>query len=101
MSPVPASCSSLSGYLKQHLASEQGALDAYTRLLDGRPDDLVTYLVRLILRDEERHHELFLEIRNSLESAVEWSDMTPRGDVAHRSPSGFAAIMVAPCNGDG
>ena len=43
MSPVPASYSSLSGYLKQHLASEQGALDAYTRLLDGRPDDLVTY----------------------------------------------------------
>ena len=45
MSPVPASYSSLSGYLKQHLASEQGALDAYTRLLDGRPDDLVTLTI--------------------------------------------------------
>jgi len=65
-------------YLKGHLETEQGALDAYAGLIDGRQDDIIGYLVKTILADEERHHALFGEILNSLESKIGWKDIEPR-----------------------
>lgn len=78
MPPIPTDYVSLTTYLQSHLDTERGALEAYERLVSGRPDDLVTYLVKAILRDEARHHELFGELLNSLESKIRWEEITPR-----------------------
>lgn len=81
MGTIPTNYVALTDYLGEHLEAEQGALDAYQRLLDRRSeetDDAVSYLIRTILADEARHHEIFAEILNSLESIVRWEDITPR-----------------------
>ena len=69
---------SLTVYLKRHLEAEQEVLEAYQRLVDDRPDDIISYLIRTIVMDESRHHELFTEILNSLQSKVRWEEMSPR-----------------------
>ena len=78
MSTIPTNYVALSEYIGEHLRTEQGALDAYSRLIEDRPDDAITYLIRTILKDEARHHEIFAEILNSLESIIRWEDITPR-----------------------
>ena len=81
MGTIPTNYVALTDYLGEHLSAEQGALDAYQRLLDRRSDetdDAVSYLIRTILADEARHHEIFAQILNSLESIVRWEDITPR-----------------------
>lgn len=75
---VPTDYAGLTAYLDGHLEAEQTALDAYQRLVDERPDDIITYLIRTILKDEARHHELFAEISNSLKSKIRWEEVTPR-----------------------
>ncbi len=78
MSKVPTDYVGMTKYLKGHLETEQGALEAYTTLVESRPDDIISYLIRTILADEERHHALFGEILNSLESKIGWKDVEPR-----------------------
>jgi bacterioferritin (cytochrome b1) len=78
MSTIPTDYVALTDYLTEHLETEQGALDAYERLIEDRPEDAISYLIRTILKDEARHHELFADILNSLESIVRWEDITPR-----------------------
>ncbi len=74
---VPTHYEALSDYLGRHVRAEQGALDAYAAALEGRPDDVASYLIAMILADEERHHGIFLEIQNSLESRIQWRDIEP------------------------
>lgn len=74
---VPTHYEALSDYLGRHVRAEQGALDAYAAVLEGRPDDVASYLIGMILADEERHHEIFLELQNSLESRIQWRDIEP------------------------
>ncbi len=53
MAAIPTNYVAPTEYLAGHLRAEQGALDAYQRMIDGRPvDDAVTYLIAAILRDE-------------------------------------------------
>jgi len=78
VSKVPTDYVGMTKYLRGHLETEQGALEAYASLVDGRPDDIISYLIKKILADEERHHALFGEILNSLESKIGWKDVEPR-----------------------
>ena len=68
---VPTHYAALSAYLKEHVEAEEHALNAYEALLDGRPEDAASYLIRLILQDEERHHQLFLDMHETLESRMQ------------------------------
>jgi rubrerythrin len=77
MSAIPSNYVGLSRYLQHHIDAEQGALDAYGKLVADRDDDMVSYLIHTILSDEARHHELFREILNSLESKIRWDDVEP------------------------
>lgn len=78
MTTIPTHYGALASYLENHLRAEQGALDAYQRVVDGHPDDIVCYLIGMILDDESRHHRLFTEILNSLESKIRWENISPR-----------------------
>lgn len=77
MKSVPSDYVALASYLQGHLDSEQGALEAYERIVEKRDDDMITYLLRSILRDEARHHEVFTEMVNSLESRIRWQTIEP------------------------
>ncbi|MGI9644606.1 MAG: hypothetical protein ACR2O6_04770 [Ilumatobacteraceae bacterium] len=69
---VPTHYQALAAYLGEHVDAEEHALTAYEELLEGRPDDVVTYIVGMILADEERHHEIFGEFRDTLTSRMRW-----------------------------
>lgn len=75
---IPTNYAALASYLEDHLRAEQGALDAYQQVVDDHPGDVVDYLIRMILDDEARHHSLFSDILNSLESKISWDDISPR-----------------------
>ena len=94
MADIPTEMVALSDYLGEHVAAEQEALDAYVRLVDGRPGDIVSYLVGLILEDEKRHHEVFLTMRNTLESSIHWREIEPRLPSPHVNPAGIDGILA-------
>lgn len=74
---IPTQYEALSDYLGQHVQAEEGALSAYKAALEGRPDDIVSYLVGMILEDEARHHAIFSEFQNTLQSRIKWRSIEP------------------------
>jgi len=64
-------------HVKEHLQSEQAALDVYTELR-ANAVGAVAYLIDLILADEARHHQLFSDLVQAL---------TPPGRVVPASGS--------------
>ena len=69
---VPTHYAALSTYLGQHVEAEEQALRAYEELLANRPNDIATYLMRMILRDEAHHHQMFADMRETLENRIHW-----------------------------
>ncbi len=64
--------------LQNHGAREGAALEAYKRVLEESSASAgVRYLVRLILEDEQRHHQVFAEMANALQSFVEEVSVEP------------------------
>ena len=56
--------------LRAHGECEAAVLESYQRLVDESPDEGVRYLGRLILEDEERHHNLIAEMCNRIDSWI-------------------------------
>jgi hypothetical protein len=76
--------------LRDHGAREGAALEAYKRALEeSSASEGVRYLVRLILEDEQRHHQVFAEMANALQSFVEELSVEPRvpGLAPRRDPA--------------
>ena len=94
MSAIPSDYVGLSRYLQHHIDAEQGALDAYGKIVADRDDDMISYLIQTILRDEARHHELFREILNSLESKMRWEDVEPLLPPVPRAVSDREALLA-------
>ena len=59
--------------LTRHEAAEAGSLAEYRKLLQECDDPVAALLMRLLLEDEERHHELFKRMATSLRSDLRWS----------------------------
>ena len=74
---IPTHYEELSAYLGQHVKAEEGALRAYEAALEDRPDDVISYLVRMILEDEARHHTIFRDFQNTLESRMQLRSIGP------------------------
>jgi hypothetical protein len=55
--------------LQSHVREESVFLDAYARLVDDTDDPSVQFLLRAILDDERRHHELFMSMADAARSA--------------------------------
>lgn len=64
-------------HLTDHMEAERELVDRYEALalLAGGH---VAYLLRLIMEDEARHHRLFEQWRNALQSNAEFRDVVPR-----------------------
>ncbi len=64
-------------HLTDHMETERQLVDRYEDLA-SRAGGHVAYLLRLIMEDEARHHRLFEEWRNALQSNAEFRDVEPR-----------------------
>ncbi len=69
---IPTHYSALSAFLGQHVEAEEQALHAYEELLANRPNDVATYLMKMILSDEAHHHQMFADMHESLENRINW-----------------------------
>lgn len=59
-------------YLCRHVDKEQEVLDEYAREAEQSGSKAFRYLVGLIMEEERRHHERFLDLANSLRASVTW-----------------------------
>lgn len=65
-------------HVTSHVTSERDVLAGYLRLSQSSPDEYVRYLASLIVEDERRHHQLFIEMRNRILSDVTWRETSPQ-----------------------
>lgn len=76
-------------HIDSHVTSERELITEYAKWSEDASDSYVRYLVGMIVTDEIRHHQLFLELANSLRSAVEFQDHEPQAPrVSHSTDVG-------------
>jgi hypothetical protein len=66
--PDPEADARILEILRIHDERERAILESYRRLVDDTTDDGIRYLGRLIIDDEERHHEVIREMTNRIDS---------------------------------
>jgi len=54
--------------LTNHIATERGLLEEYSDIADRTESRAFRYLVNLLIEDEIRHHRIFSELAESLET---------------------------------
>ncbi len=64
-------------HLTQHMETELDLVDEYSDLAASAGGH-VTYLLNLIMEDEARHHRLFDEWRNAIQSDAELREVAPQ-----------------------
>ena len=64
-------------HLTEHMQNELELVDRYEALA-ASAEGHVSYLVKLIMEDEARHHRLFDEWRNALQSNAELREVEPQ-----------------------
>ena len=79
-------------HLTEHMHNELALVDRYEALA-ASAEGHVSYLVKLIMEDEARHHRLFDEWRNALQSNAELREVEPQ--VPHMSGSKKAEAVRA------
>jgi hypothetical protein len=77
-----------------HVEGEAEILEAYAAFRDEGPEH-VRYLVDLILDDEARHHQTFLELVNRLRSDIDWREYGPQVPYVTTVRSQAAALVEA------
>jgi rubrerythrin len=73
--------------LRGHAQGEAAMVDAYRRLIERAPDEVVEYLAQLIYDDERRHHELLADVLGRLEAQVRWEQDPSRLPRERRLPA--------------
>jgi rubrerythrin len=58
-------------HLTSHLEAERGLLEEYSAVAERSPSKAFSYLVKLLIEDEIRHHRLFAELASSLRTDAE------------------------------
>ncbi len=58
----------LYAHLTNHIETERGLLEEYSDIADRTESGAFRYLVNLLIEDEIRHHRIFLELAESLET---------------------------------
>lgn len=72
-------------HIAEHIESEAGMLELYQTLVESE-HPLVRYMAQLIAEDEARHHRLFEQWLEAMQSGAEWTQIA----------SGMPAIDVGP-----
>ncbi len=64
-------------HLTEHIENEQVLVGRYSELAESAGGH-VAYLLKLVMEDEARHHRLFEEWRNALQSDAELREVPPQ-----------------------
>jgi rubrerythrin len=64
-------------HLTSHVETERGLLEEYSAVAERSPSKAFSYLVKLLIEDEIRHHRLFTELAKSLRTEAELSREDP------------------------
>ena len=67
----------LFSHLIDHVRQESGLLEKYAQIGANSPSKALSYLVKLLLEDETRHHRLFMEMASSLKNDAELATSEP------------------------
>lgn len=67
----------LHAHLTNHVESEKELLKEYSVLAETTDSEAFRYLVRLLVEDEMRHHQVFAELANALEAQALLADKQP------------------------
>lgn len=59
--------------VERHANAEQDALDQYEYIGSASGDPVIALVMRLILEDEERHHQLLKRMQATLSDALNWT----------------------------
>jgi hypothetical protein len=59
--------------VERHISLESDALDRYERLAITSRDAVIILVTRLILDDEQRHHNLLMRIATTLRDGLNWT----------------------------
>jgi rubrerythrin len=84
-------------HLTSHIDNERGLLEAYDRAANESASTAFSYLVKLIIDDEIRHHRSFSALAESLRTDAELrpeDPAVPRMDW-HRADAGQIAALTA------
>jgi rubrerythrin len=73
-------------YLRRHVQKEEEILEEYRREAETSESKAFRYLVGLILEEERRHHERFVELAESLRASVTWESEPPVPRLAQWGP---------------
>ncbi|HVC26259.1 MAG TPA: hypothetical protein VND23_10920 [Acidimicrobiales bacterium] len=57
--------------IRSHIDAEAGFVDSYGALADDVESPDISYLAKLIMEDEQRHHRVFEELASSMRAEVE------------------------------
>ena len=60
----------LYAHLTEHIAKERGLLEEYREIAERTESRAFRYLVNLLIEDEMRHHKIFSELAESLETTA-------------------------------
>jgi len=60
-----------------HVEAERGLLDEYSAVAEQSQSKAFSYLVKLLIEDEIRHHRIFTELAESLRTDVETTGKDP------------------------
>lgn len=60
----------LFAHLNSHIAAERGLLEEYSEIAERTESRAFRYLVNLLIEDEVRHHRIFSELAESLETTA-------------------------------
>jgi rubrerythrin len=58
-------------HLRRHVETERGLLEKYSQVAEQTESKAFRYLVNLLIEDEVRHHRLFAQLMQSLETEAE------------------------------
>lgn len=81
-----------------HEVHEQKFVEEYREIVDRIESPLVKFLLRLILSDEEKHHDLVRTIASGLRKDLEWlksgADMPELGEISQETKEGLLKLTA-------
>jgi hypothetical protein len=96
--PGGETCVRLLDAVERHAALEEEALGQYDRLAVASGDPVIALVMRLILDDEERHHNLLKRIATTLRDALNWTrtaSALPHADSVSPTEHNLASVARA------
>jgi rubrerythrin len=72
--PTISPVEQLLNQFEAHEREERAFVDGYRSIVDDHPNPLIRFLLKMIISDEEKHHQVVHAMAASLRSDLTWSD---------------------------